>query len=107
MIEPPDPAAVAALVGEDGRRAGRRRPAAEPGRRARESRPAAAASSALELAALLAVPVETYDERLTTRMAQASRRAGAAAARGLARRRPSARGLSCLAEPSREGETDD
>lgn len=33
-----------------------------------------------ELAGLTEVPVETYDERLTTRMAQASRRAGARAA---------------------------
>jgi putative Holliday junction resolvase len=33
-----------------------------------------------QLGAVLSVPVETYDERLTTRMAQASRRAGAGAA---------------------------
>lgn len=33
-----------------------------------------------ELRGLLQVPVETYDERLTTRMAEASRRAGAEAA---------------------------
>jgi putative holliday junction resolvase len=33
-----------------------------------------------QLGEALAVPVETYDERLTTRMAQASRRAGAGAA---------------------------
>ncbi|HWB70535.1 MAG TPA: Holliday junction resolvase RuvX, partial [Solirubrobacterales bacterium] len=33
-----------------------------------------------ELEAILAVPVHAYDERLTTRMAQASRRAGASAA---------------------------
>jgi putative Holliday junction resolvase len=32
-----------------------------------------------ELKALLDVPVETYDERLTTRMAEASRREGASA----------------------------
>ena len=30
---------------------------------------------------MLTVPVETYDERLTSRMADASRRAGAGAAR--------------------------
>ena len=30
---------------------------------------------------MLSVPVETYDERLTTRMADASRRGGASAAR--------------------------
>jgi putative Holliday junction resolvase len=33
-----------------------------------------------ELEAMLDIPVETYDERLTTRMAEASRRAGAGAA---------------------------
>lgn len=33
-----------------------------------------------ELERLLEVPVETYDERLTTRMAEASRREGASAA---------------------------
>src|SRR5260221_5568417 len=33
-----------------------------------------------ELEAILDVPVETYDERLTTRMAEASKREGAAAA---------------------------
>jgi putative pre-16S rRNA nuclease len=33
-----------------------------------------------ELEALLTIPVETYDERLTTRMADASKREGAAAA---------------------------
>ncbi len=33
-----------------------------------------------ELEAILDVPVETYDERLTTRMAEASRREGATAA---------------------------
>ncbi len=30
---------------------------------------------------MLSIPVETYDERLTSRMADASRRAGAGAAR--------------------------
>jgi putative holliday junction resolvase len=33
-----------------------------------------------ELEAMLTIPVETYDERLTTRMAEMSRRAGASAA---------------------------
>ena len=33
-----------------------------------------------ELEAILEVPVETYDERMTTRMAEASRRAGATGA---------------------------
>jgi len=34
-----------------------------------------------ELEAMLSIPVDTYDERLTSRMADASRRGGAAAAR--------------------------
>ena len=34
-----------------------------------------------ELEAMLSIPVDTYDERLTSRMADASRRAGAGAAR--------------------------
>jgi len=34
----------------------------------------------VELEALLEIPVETYDERLTTRMAETSKREGAAAA---------------------------
>ena len=34
-----------------------------------------------ELEAMLSIPVETYDERLTSRMADASRRGGATAAR--------------------------
>ncbi len=44
--------------------------------------PQAEASRAFceQLGEALPVPVETYDERLTTRMAQASRRAGAGAA---------------------------
>jgi putative holliday junction resolvase len=37
-------------------------------------------SFCVELEALLEVPVETYDERLTTRMAEASKREGAVAA---------------------------
>lgn len=43
------------------------------------SQAALARSFASELEALLEIPVETYDERLTTRMAEASKRAGAAA----------------------------
>ena len=45
---------------------------------------------AAELAELLDVPVETYDERLTTRMADRSAREGARADRGFTRRRPPA-----------------
>jgi putative Holliday junction resolvase len=78
-IEPPEPRSVAALVaervvggvvvglplhlsGEEGAQAGLVR------------------SFCGELEVLLEVPVETYDERLTTRMAEASRRQGASGA---------------------------
>ncbi len=44
------------------------------------SQAALARSFVAELEAMLSIPVETYDERLTTRMAEMSRRAGAAAA---------------------------
>lgn len=44
------------------------------------SQAALARSFCTELEALLDVPVETYDERLTTRMAEASKREGATAA---------------------------
>ncbi len=44
------------------------------------SQAALARSFCTELEALLEIPVETYDERLTTRMAEASKREGAAAA---------------------------
>ena len=78
-ISPPDPAAVAGLSGElgvelivvglpvslDG----------SEGAQAAEARGFAA-----EISELVDVPVETYDERLTTRMAAASRRAGSSAA---------------------------
>jgi putative Holliday junction resolvase len=80
VIEPPEARAVAELVdahevervvvglpvhlsGEEGSQAGLAR------------------SFAHELEAMLPVPVETYDERLTSRMADASRRGGATAAR--------------------------
>jgi putative Holliday junction resolvase len=43
------------------------------------SQAALARSFAAELEAILDVAVETYDERLTTRMAEASKRAGATA----------------------------
>jgi putative Holliday junction resolvase len=78
-IEPPEPRAVAELVaehdvdrvlvglplhlsGEEGAQAGLAR------------------SFCAELEAILEVPVEAYDERLTTKMAEASRREGATAA---------------------------
>lgn len=79
VIEPPEPRSVAELVkehdvelivvglplhlsGEEG------------------SQAALTRSFCAELEAMLDVPVETYDERLTTRMAEASRREGASAA---------------------------
>lgn len=45
------------------------------------SQAALARTFCAELKAILDIPVETYDERLTTRMADASKRAGASAAR--------------------------
>lgn len=80
VIEPPEARAVAELVaehevervvvglplhlsGEEGSQAGLAR------------------SFCHELEAILTVPVDTYDERLTSRMADASRRRGASAAR--------------------------
>lgn len=79
VIEPPEPRSVADLVakyevdvvvvglpfhlsGEEG------------------SQAALARSFCAELEAILDVPVEVYDERLTTRMAEASKREGASAA---------------------------
>jgi putative Holliday junction resolvase len=79
VIEPPSPSAVVELVstyevervvvglplhlsGEEG------------------SQAALARTFCAELEKVLDVPVETYDERLTTRMAEASRREGATAA---------------------------
>jgi putative holliday junction resolvase len=79
VIEPPEPRSVVELVeryevervvvglplhlsGEEGAQAGLVR------------------TFCAELEALLEVPVEAYDERLTTRMAEASRRQGASAA---------------------------
>ena len=59
------------------------------GRRA--SRPRAARAFAGRVGALVDVPVETYDERLTTRMAAASPARRLARRRGLPRGRPSAR----------------
>jgi putative Holliday junction resolvase len=80
VIEPPEPRSVAEIVaelevervvvglplhlsGEEGSQAGLAR------------------SFCGELEAILPIPVDTYDERLTTRMADASARAGASAAR--------------------------
>lgn len=79
-VEPPDPAAIAELVAEQGaERVIVGLPttlAGEEGTQARLSRVFAA-----ELGEVLDVPVETYDERLTTRMADRSAREGARADR--------------------------
>ena len=79
-IEPPDPEAVAELVArEEAERVVVGLPttlAGEEGEQAKLSR-----AFADQLAELLDVPVETYDERLTTRMADQSARSGARADR--------------------------
>ena len=77
-ISPPDPAAVAALVAE--REVGEvlvGLPVSLDGTEGAQA--AAARAFADEVAALVEVPVETYDERLTTKLAAASRRAGSKA----------------------------
>ena len=75
-VEPPDPAAIADLVAAEGvERVIVGLPttlAGEEGEQARLSRDFAG-----ELSQLLDVPVDTYDERLTTRMAERSAREGA------------------------------
>jgi putative Holliday junction resolvase len=79
-VEPPDPAAVAELAAQEGaERVIVGLPTTlggEEGEQARLSR-----EFAEQLAELLEVPVETYDERLTTRMADRSAREGARADR--------------------------
>jgi putative holliday junction resolvase len=77
-VEPPDPAAIAELVRHEEAElvvVGLPRTlAGEEGEQAELSRAFAA-----ELDELLDVPVRTYDERLTTRMAERSAREGARA----------------------------
>lgn len=77
-IEPPEASAVADLVAE---RQVERVVVGLPLHLSGEegSQAGLARSFCAELEALLEIPVETYDERLTTRMADASKRAGAAA----------------------------
>ncbi|MBA3867369.1 MAG: Holliday junction resolvase RuvX [Solirubrobacterales bacterium] len=80
VIEPPEPRAVAELVAEHGvERVVVGLPRHLSGEEG--SQAALARSFCAELEVMLSVPVDTYDERLTTRMADASRRAGASAAR--------------------------
>lgn len=78
VIEPPEAKQVAALVAEhEVERVVVGLPLHLSGEEG--SQAALARGFAAELGALLKIPVETYDERLTTRMAEISRRAGAAA----------------------------
>ncbi|MEX2105540.1 MAG: Holliday junction resolvase RuvX [Solirubrobacterales bacterium] len=80
VIEPPEPRAVSELVAEHGvERVVVGLPLHLSGEEG--SQAALARSFCAELEAMLEIPVETYDERLTTRMADASRRAGATAPR--------------------------
>ena len=75
---PPDPVAIAAIVDEhDVDRIVVGLPVSLDGSENEQARLTRAFCR--DLADVVAVPVETYDERLTTRMAQASRRAGAGA----------------------------
>jgi putative holliday junction resolvase len=77
-IEPPEPRAVAELVDQYGvERVVVGLPLHLSGEEG--SQAALARTFCGELEAVLDVPVEAYDERLTTRMAEASKRQGAAA----------------------------
>ncbi len=79
VIEPPSAKAVAEVVAERGvERVVVGLPLHLSGEEG--SQAALARGFAAELKDLLSIPVETYDERLTTRMAEMSRRAGAGAA---------------------------
>jgi putative holliday junction resolvase len=78
VVEPPDPDAVARLVAEhDAELVVVGLPVSLSGERGSQAEDALGFRDAL--AAVLNVPVETYDERLTTRMASESARAGARA----------------------------
>lgn len=80
VIEPPEPRAVVELVAEHGvERVVVGLPLHLSGEEG--SQAALARTFCGELEAMLDIPVDTYDERLTSRMADASRRAGAGAAR--------------------------
>ena len=79
VISPPDPSVVAGVVTERGIESvlvGL--PVSLDGSEGEQARAARDFAAAIER--LVDVPVETYDERLTTRMAAASRRSGSKAA---------------------------
>jgi putative holliday junction resolvase len=79
VIEPPEPRAVAELVAQyEVERVVVGLPLHLSGEEG--SQAALVRTFCAELEKVLDIPVETYDERLTTRMAEASRREGAAAA---------------------------
>jgi putative holliday junction resolvase len=79
VIEPPEPRAVVELVAQyEVERVVVGLPLHLSGEEG--SQAALARTFCAELEKVLDVPVETYDERLTTRMAEASRREGATAA---------------------------
>ncbi len=79
VIEPPEVRSVAELVAEHGvERVVVGLPLHLSGEEG--SQAALVRSFCTELEAIVDVPVEAYDERLTTRMAEASKREGAAAA---------------------------
>ena len=79
VIEPPEPRSVADLVSEhEVERVVVGLPVTMSGEEGEQA--AASRTFASELERVLEVPVVTYDERLTTKMAEQSARAGAAAA---------------------------
>jgi putative Holliday junction resolvase len=78
VIEPPEPRSVAELVAEhDAELVVVGLPLSLSGDEGAQAAKALAFRD--DLAAILEVPVKTYDERLTTRLAERSARAGAAA----------------------------
>jgi putative Holliday junction resolvase len=80
VVEPPDPDAVANLASERGaERVVVGLPVSLDGQEGEQARAAREFRDAL--AARLDIPVDTYDERLTTRLADATARAGAGAPR--------------------------
>jgi putative Holliday junction resolvase len=80
VIEPPEPRVVSELVEEHGvERVVVGLPLHLSGEEG--SQAALARTFCAELEAMLSVPVDTYDERLTTRMAERSAREGASADR--------------------------